>query len=80
MPENEELELTYWQKAVWLTFNPSGDEMVIEIKKGYASMIDLLNDLRTDATSGEMKRLLSLAITEAQAAQMRAVKAVTRKD
>lgn len=70
-------ELTFWQKAVWLTFNPSGNEQVHQIKEAYANIIDLLNDARTEAGQGEKWRLLSIAITEAQTAQMRAVKAVT---
>ncbi len=74
-------ELTYGEKAVGLTFNPSGDSAVTTIKKYYAQIIDDLNSLRsTPEASGEAKRLYSIAITEAQAAQMWAVKAITWKD
>lgn len=69
-------EMTYGEKAVGLTFNPSGDEKVLRLKKLYAEVIDLLNDDRGD-NRDERARLSSVAITEAQGAQMWAVKAVT---
>jgi hypothetical protein len=72
-------ELTYGEKAVGLTFNPSNDVQVQLIKQTYAKMIDVLYDLRTPGPS-ESNRLLSIAITEAQTAQMWAVKAVTWRD
>lgn len=71
---------TYGEKAVWLTFNPSGDEKVQKVKELYAQIIDLCNDARTEAGHWEKGRLLSVAITEAQTAQMRAVKWITWKD
>jgi len=70
-------ELSFGERAVGLTFNPSGDAHVNEIKKGFAAVIDILNDLRDDTTDGEKKRMYSLAISDAQAAQMWGVKAVT---
>lgn len=73
----QERELTFGEKAVGLTFNPSQDENVQQIKERYAATIDHLNDLRNATDDGEQKRLLSVAITEAQGAQMWAVKAVT---
>ena len=71
-------ELTFGEKAVGLTFNPSGDENVKLIKEAYAAIIDTLNQLRGEDRS-EKARLLSIAITEAQTAQMWAVKAITWK-
>ena len=72
---------TFGEKAVGLSFNPSGFDKVNQAKIMYANMIDMLNDLRNDpASSGEKKRLASVAITEAQGAQMWAVKALTWKD
>jgi len=79
-PTHVERELTFGEKAVGLTFNPSGDAHVNEIKKAFAAVIDILNDLREDTTSGEKKRMYSLAISDAQAAQMWGVKAVTWRD
>lgn len=79
MDSTPERELSYGEKAVGLTFNPSGDAKVQEIKELYAKIIDLCNDLRTEAEQGEKGRVLSVAITEAQGAQMWAVKGVTYK-
>lgn len=74
-------ELTFGEKAVGLSFNPSGDSAVNTFKKYYAQIIDDLNSLRSDpSATHEMKRLYLIAITEAQVAQMWAVKAVTWKD
>ena len=70
-------ELTYGDKAVGLTFNPSNNADVQKIKELYAQIIDVCNALRTAAGQGEKGRLLSVAITEAQTAQMWAVKGVT---
>ncbi|MCE6992088.1 hypothetical protein [Dyadobacter sp. CY323] len=71
---------TFGQKAVGLTFNPSGDDAVGKAKQTFADAIDQLNDLRTSTNSPEVKRMCSVAITEAQTAQMWAVKAITWKD
>ena len=70
-------ELTYGQKAVGLTFNPSGDPDVIKVKQLYADIIDLC---ASKGATGESKRLFRIAITEAQQGQMWAVKALTWKD
>ncbi|HEV2225094.1 MAG TPA: hypothetical protein VGR84_19030 [Candidatus Acidoferrales bacterium] len=68
--------MTYGEKAVGLKFNPSGDSNVDVIKRLYAQIIDICNTDRAGA-AGEKARLFSVAITEAQTAQMWAVKAVT---
>jgi hypothetical protein len=70
-------EMTFGEKAVGLTFNPSNDPRVDFVKKTYASIIDNLNIERELAGPGEKGRLLSIAITEAQTAQMWAVKGIT---
>lgn len=70
-------ELTFGEKAVGLTFNPSNNEMVDGFKKRYAAIIDNLADLRDASTNPEVKRMCSVAITEAQTSQMWAVKAAT---
>ena len=77
--EEVEKELTYGEKAVGLTFNPSGDPAVNATKRNFAQIIDNMNDLRGKAQSPESARLYSIAITEAQTAQMWAVKAITWK-
>lgn len=71
---------TFGQKAVGLSFNPSGDDAVGKAKQIFADAIDQLHELRNTTTSGEVKRMASVAITEAQTAQMWAVKALTWKD
>lgn len=75
-----ETKMTYGQKAVGIFFNVGGDENVALVKQTYANIIDLLNDLRIAAGPSEAARLFSVAITEAQAAQMWAVKAITWKE
>lgn len=72
--------LSFGEKAVGLTFNPSGSDAVGEAKRLFAQAIDQANDLRNQTESGEVKRLCSIAITEAQTAQMWLVKALTYKD
>jgi len=66
-------------KAVWLSFNQSGNIDVHQIKELYAEIIETLNTIRGNDRS-EKSRLLSIAITEAQTAQMWAVKAITWQD
>lgn len=74
-------ELSFGEKAVGLTFNPSGDKKVQEIKEVFAKAIDILNDMRPEYNGkpNEVSRMLAIAITEAQTAQMWAVKAATWK-
>ncbi|ULJ61047.1 DUF7681 family protein [Wielerella bovis] len=74
----ENKELTFGQKAVGLTFNPSGNEKVTQCKQAFADLIDMMNDLRSDPNrSPDVKRHASVVITELESAQMRAVKALT---
>lgn len=72
-------ELTYGEKAVGLTFNPSNDPQVQEVKELYARIIDLINNSIDATAPSERARLLKIAITEAQTAQMWAVKGITYK-
>ena len=72
--------MTFGEKAVGLSFNPSGDDAVHKVKKAYADIIDQLNEFRDAQGRTEAARLASIAITEAQGAQMWAVKALTWKD
>jgi len=70
--------LTFGEKAVGLTFNPSGDPTVAKIKRLYAEIIDTLTDGNLDnGATGLKGRFLGRAINDAVAAQMWAVKAVT---
>jgi len=76
----KQVGLTYGQKAVGLSFNPSNMPEVDICKQIAANAIDQMNNLRNSTTSGEVKRMASVAITEFQTAQMWAVKALTWKD
>ena len=73
----DERELSYGERAVGLDFNPSGDETVRKLKQLYAEIIDIL---AVNHAPSEKARLYHIAITEAQGAQMWAVKAVTWRD
>lgn len=73
----DEREQTFGEKAVGLSFNPSGDDAVAQAKRGFAVVIDQMNDLRNTSDNADVKRMASVAITEAQTAQMWAVKAIT---
>jgi len=72
-------EMTFGEKAVGLTFNPSNDSAVDLAKRTCAAIIDQMNDLRNSTDNTEIKRMASVAITEIQTAQMWAVKAITWK-
>ena len=76
---SENRELTFGEKAVGLTFNPSNDDAVTACKAAFAIAINQMNDLRNDTNNPEIARMCSIAITEAQTAQMWAVKAITWK-
>lgn len=69
-------DLTFGQKAMDVSFNPSGDEKVAKLKSLYAEIADILNDDRGE-NRDDRARIASVAITEARTAQMWAVKAVT---
>jgi hypothetical protein len=74
---SETREMTFGEKAVGLTFNPSNNAEVDACKREFAAAIDRINALRNATDNAEIKRMASVAITEAQAAQMWAVKAIT---
>ena len=75
-----ERPMSFGEKAVGLQFNPSNQTAVYQCKSRYASLIDQLEARRQSTSSPEVKRLCSIAITEAQTAQMWAVKALTWND
>jgi hypothetical protein len=75
--ENPTQEMTYGEKACGVSFNPGGRADVDQIKRDFADIVDKLHNTRDAATNPEVKRMLSIAITDAQTAQMWAVKAVT---
>lgn len=71
------VEPTFGQKAVGYSFNPSGNKFVDAFKKSIANFIDDCDNKRQESDNPEVKRMYSVAITEAQTAQMWAVKAAT---
>lgn len=75
-----EYELTFGEKAVGLTAESNNDGDVEKCKRAFASIIDNMHKLRELTHNSEIKRLASVAITEAQTAQMWAVKAITWKE
>jgi len=77
MPDNQP---THGEKAVGLSFNPGADHRVNSVKMNFAVLIDQLNELRATSDSDEVYRMAEIAITNAQTAQMWAVKALTWTD
>jgi hypothetical protein len=71
--------MTYGEKAV-APFGLLDSSTMRQVNELYAKIIDICDTLRKDAGQGEKARLLSVAITEAQGAQMWAVKAVAFPD
>ena len=67
----------FGERAVGLTFNPSGNNDVTALKQLAAAFIQVCSDFRHITEDPEVKRMYSVAITEAQTAQMWAVKAAT---
>lgn len=75
--ENTAREMTYGEKAVGLTFNPSGDSKVQEVKELYAKIIDVLVEEKSKPCSEAKTSMFDIAIMHAQTAQMWAVKGIT---
>jgi len=82
-PANQGI-LTAGGKAVGMDFNPSGDEMVNELKRNFANAFDIVEG-SCPADDGTMKtarkrKLRDAALHEIISAQMWAVKVITYKD
>ena len=75
--------MTLGEDRVRASFNPSGNNIVDEIKARTAGLIDLCHELREDVREHdegcEVMRCLSLAMTAYEDAAMWAVKAATAK-
>ncbi len=76
---NDLSELTFGQKACGVSFNPDGNPVVAMMKTQFAALVDILHTNQEMTLNPEIKRMLSIAITETQTAQMWAVKAITWK-
>jgi hypothetical protein len=72
--------LTFGEKAVGKSFNPSFDPRVDKVKALFAEIIDLVNDVEVDNPSYLFNNIKGQAIREAMGAQMWAVKLVTFKN
>jgi hypothetical protein len=78
MEIQNEREMTFGEKLVGLTFNPSGDPKVQRAKELCAELADLLHP--ESRTTSPMKRLLyEHAVGEILNAQMNVVKVLTLK-
>lgn len=74
---------TKGEYRVGINFNPSGDDMVGQIKRQAADLIDLIQTVPTalianEAQFQEVGRLKALAQTNIETAAMYAVKAATK--
>jgi hypothetical protein len=71
-------EQTFGEKRVRVSFNPSKDSLVDELKAKTAELIDLCEAMRSPGVpSNEKARLISLAQTAYEEAAMWVVKAAT---
>ena len=73
--------MTKGEYRVGISFNPSGDDMVGQIKSKAAELIDLIQTITTDGETDqyiEVSRLKALAQTDIESAAMWAVKAATK--
>lgn len=73
-------EMTFGEKLVGLTFNPSNDDKVSKAKKLCAELMDLLNEERQNRETTKLESYLyPHAIGEILNAQMNVVKLLTLK-
>jgi len=87
MENNTERELSFGEKAVGLTFNPSGDEKVNKAKRLMADALDLLKEVENEKTvNGNVTPTWNSNVFRTNAfnkivdAQMALVKYITWKD
>ena len=87
MENNTDRELSFGEKAVGLTFNPSGDEKVNKAKKLMADSLDLLQEVELEKSDyGKIKPNWEANVFRTNAfnkivdAQMALVKYITWKD
>ncbi len=74
---------TKGEYRVGIDFNPSGDDLVGQIKRQAADLIDLIESVPSDRTTeggNERGRLKALAQTAIEDGAMWAVKAATKKE
>lgn len=71
-------ELTYGQLAVGVTFNPSRNPQVDQVKQQCADLIDTVYQTKLNSSSGLQADECEDAIKALKTAQMWVVKAITR--
>jgi hypothetical protein len=71
--------MTLGEYRVGISFNPSKNPAVDEIKRAAADLIDLIDDIKSGDDSKEIPRLKALAMTHIEDAAMWAVKAATKQ-
>ncbi|MFZ5749899.1 MAG: DUF7681 family protein [Pseudomonadota bacterium] len=75
--------MTKGEIRVGVTFNPSGDPLVAELKAAAAQLIDLIDRIVDETDAGmpmpERRRLKAIAQTATEEAAMWAVKAATKE-
>jgi hypothetical protein len=59
MENNIERELTFGEKAVGLTFNPSGDEKVNKAKRLMADALDLLKEAEAEKAKSSAENAIA---------------------
>lgn len=69
----EERKLTLGEIRVQRNFNPTANETVENLKQRYASLIDLLEQMKVDGKNG---RCISITQTELETSCMYAVKSL----
>jgi hypothetical protein len=77
------MSMTKGEYRVGINFNPSNDDMVGQIKRKAADLIDLIETIKNDGETDqyiEVSRLKALAQTEIESAAMWAVKAATKPE
>lgn len=77
---NDTRQMTFGEKLVGLTFNPSNDDKVSKAKRLCADLADLLYDDQKNSETSELKKvLLPATYAEILNAQMNVVKVLTLK-
>ncbi len=71
--------MTLGEYRVGITFNPSNNQTVSDIKIDTATLIDNCQQIADDSDNPEVKRLAALAMTHYEDAAMWAVKAATKQ-
>lgn len=79
MPENTDRTPTLGESRVRVSFNPSSNPIVDDIKKKSAELIDLYESLKDpyNGAPNEKNRCFAVAQTEVESAAMWAVKGAT---